>query len=56
MARLAQAAAEGQDLEPLLAELRAQVLQGAPGQEEQIDAMIAGLRQQLAEGPRDGEP
>ena len=48
VAAIAQAAAEGQDIEPLLAALRDQLLQAAPQSEAKIDGFIDELRAQLA--------
>jgi hypothetical protein len=48
---LAQAAAAGPDqLEAVLGELRNQLVQANPGQEEQIDAFLVQLRQHVAPG------
>jgi hypothetical protein len=47
LAPLLQAAASGQDVEPLLADLREQLLQAAPGAEQEIDALLEGLRNKL---------
>jgi tetratricopeptide (TPR) repeat protein len=47
-APLLQAAASGQDVAPLLDELREGLLQAAPGAEQEIDAVLERLRRQLA--------
>jgi len=47
MEALTQAAASGQDLEPLLADLRAHLLNAAPGKERAIDAGMEELRRQM---------
>jgi len=51
--RLHEAAAAHQPVEPILAELRAWLLETAPGTEAQADALLAQLRQQLESGAGD---
>ena len=44
---LLQAAAAGQDIEPMLADLRGQLLQATPGAEQEINALLEELRNSL---------
>jgi tetratricopeptide (TPR) repeat protein len=53
--QLAQAAASGQDIAPLLAALREQLLIANPGDVETIDAMLDQLRGELAASNPSGE-
>ncbi len=49
LAQLIAAARSGQDIEPMIADLRNQMLKAAPGKEKRIDEILEGMRNAIAE-------